>query len=375
MTPLQMFKGTLVVLATLLGAYVLITSIEVLIVLLIAIIVASAVRSIIDRLVKWHVPRGVAIGAVYFVLISGLLLMIIAVLPPVMNQVTLYFGNEGRLTSRIVQAQRVIESLIGGMTNSDISLVNREQIDTAVTGFLASIQLLVPNLVNDLGGILGNTVLIFVIGAYWLTSHHKATAFMTQLFELRYREQAQQVILEIENAMGAYVRGVLITSVLVGLLNFIPMQLLGVPNALTFALIIGVLTAIPMVGGLLGGVIATLLTLLAAPEYIVTVAAIAFIVQQIESYVITPRVMSNRLDLDPLLIIVYSAIGFSLFGVVGALIAVPVMGSLHILLMVMVIKPHQENIRTFDMQDGLPLVRIHEPNTIPPGQPLEKVGM
>ncbi len=375
MTPLQMFKGTLVVLATLLGAYVLITSIEVLIVLLIAIIVASAVRSIIDRLVKWHVPRGVAIGAVYFVLISGLLLMIIAVLPPVMNQVTLYFGNEGRLTSRIVQAQRVIESLIGGVTNSDISLVNREQIDSAVTGFLASIQLLVPNLVNDLGGILGNTVLIFVIGAYWLTSHHKATAFMTQLFELRYREQAQQVILEIENAMGAYVRGVLITSVLVGLLNFIPMQLLGVPNALTFALIIGVLTAIPMVGGLLGGVIATLLTLLAAPEYIVTVAAIAFIVQQIESYVITPRVMSNRLDLDPLLIIVYSAIGFSLFGVVGALIAVPVMGSLHILLMVMVIKPHQENIRTFDMQDGLPLVRIHDPNTIPLGQPLEKVGM
>ena len=89
------------------------------------------------------------------------------------------------------------------------------------------------------------------------------------------------------------------------------------------------------------------LTLVTAPQYVITVFLVFFIITQIENYVLSPRIMSSSVGLDPLLIIVYTAIGFILYGVVGALLAVPLMGTFHILLKHLVIEPHKENIKSF----------------------------
>jgi predicted PurR-regulated permease PerM len=209
---------------------------------------------------------------------------------------------------------------------------------------------------------LADVVLIFVMGVYWLTSHEKATHFVSQITSVQYREMAANMIVEVEQTMGGYVRGLVLVMTIVGILNFVPMRIFGVPNATLFGFIIALTTAIPMIGGLIGLIMVVGLTLITAPQYVLTVLIIAFINQQIESYILSPRIMSNNVGMDPLLVIVYISIGFVLGGVIGGLIAIPVMGTLHILLRHLVIEPHKENITSFkEVEEGVLLIKT------PPG--------
>ncbi|NJL94050.1 MAG: AI-2E family transporter [Anaerolineae bacterium] len=164
------------------------------------------------------------------------------------------------------------------------------------------------------------------------------------------------------------------------MLNFLAMAVLGVPNAAILAFIIGLTTTIPMIGGVLGGVLAVLITLMAAPEHTLAVALIAFLVQQFEGNILAPRVMSQRVGLEPLLVIVYTAVGFVMFGVVGALIAVPIMKTVHILLVHLVIEPYTDSLRSVRTEEGLPVIREEaRPNRIylpaSPPEPRQNQGL
>lgn len=362
MTPLQVFKATLVVLCTLIAAYILLIGLRIIIVLLVAIIVASAVRPLVTRLTRIRVPEGAAIVIVYLGLAMFIILLSVAVIPPIVNQIALYIENEGRLAFRIVQAQRWAENLISDVTQDEVSLVSVEEVRNAVSEFVAQVRRVMPSMLNDIGTTLGDAVLVFVMGAYWLTSHERATAFVTQLAPPSYREKAQTIINEIEDTLGSYVRGVVTVATITGLLNFGAMQIIGVPNAITLAFIIGITTTVPMIGGLAGGIIAVFMTLVVDPEYVPFVMIIVFIVQQIENYILSPRIMASSVGVDPVLVIVYTAVGFVMFGVLGALIAVPIMGTLHILLTHLVIEPYQESIQEYDTENGLPLLRARPPN-------------
>lgn len=364
MTTGQVFRGTLIILLTLIAAYMVIMSIHIIIVLFIAIIIASAVRPAITGLTRRHVPPALAIVSVYLTIAVVIVTLLVAVFPPVVNQVAQYLDNEGRLAYRIITAQRWVEATISDVTQNEVSLVAPEEIRSAVTSFVGQIRRAMPSMLDDIGTTLGDAILIFVMGAYWLTSHERATSFISQISPPRYRTTVGLAVEEIESTLGGYVRGMALISLIVGLLNFVAMQLLGVPNAVTLAFIIAITTTIPMIGGLIGVVLALLLTLVVAPQYVIVVIVIAFIVQQIEAYVLGPRIMSNSVGLDPLLVIVYTAIGFVMFGIVGALIAVPIMGAIHILVTRFIITPYQESIRQFQMEQGLPVLTVDTASAI-----------
>jgi len=357
MTAQQVFRATLIIMLTVAAAYVLVVSARVLLVLLIAVIIASAVRPLVSRMVRWHIPEGVAIGITYLGIIGFMILVLVAIFPPVVNQVAQYLEDDDRLAARIITAQRWVERSISNVTNSDVSLVAPDEIRSGVATLIAQIRRALPNIVNDMGGTLGDVVLIFVMGAYWLTSHQRAIDFVSKLSPLRYRNETQEIIDEIELTMGSYVRGVVTVSTIIGILNLIPMLIFNVPNALTLAFLTGLLTAIPIIGGLIGIVVAGLMTLVIAPQFIVTVLAITFVVQQIENYFVSPRVMAGTVGMEPLLIIVYVSAGFVLFGTVGGLIAIPVMSTVHILLQHLVIEPHKESVTAFEVDNGVLVVK------------------
>lgn len=364
MTTSQTFKNTCVILLTLLAAYTLVASIRIIVVLLIAIIIASAMRPIVDAMTRRRIPIGIAILLVYVALALILGVIFVAALPPVVSQVTLYFENEGRLAYRIILAQRWIESSLGNVLNEDVTLVDPVQIRDAVSVFIQQIRDGMPSFLDNISSSIGEAILIFVIGAYWLTSHEKAARFVQQLAPPSYRDNVQRVINDIETTLGSYVRGVFLVSLISGVLNFGLLQLLSVPNALTIGLTTAITTTIPMIGGLIGLIAAVLITLVSEPQYLVIVLVVCFGVQQLESYVFAPRIMSNSVGLDPLLVILYTSIGFVLFGIIGALIAVPIMGVIHILLVNLIVEPHRESIQTFKMEGGLPVMRSVSDETI-----------
>lgn len=362
----QFFKYTFFVLLILLAVYMFILSARVLLVLLIAIIVASAVRPLIMGLKKRGLPVGLSILMVYFVIAIVVALLSIAVIPPIVNQVTQYLENDARLAFHIIRAQHMTENLVSDVTNSDVSLVDPEQIRMAVSDFVDEIRRTIPSVLDDISATLGEAILIFVMGAYWLSSHNRATEFITELTPPGERDRTRKILTRMEDTLGSYVRGVLTIALIVGGLNFSLMMLGGIPNATTLAFIIAISSTIPMIGGLIGSVLVILVTLTSAPEYTPGVLVISLAIQQFEAYYLGPRIMADRVGLDPLLVIVYTAVGFVVFGIVGALVAVPVMSAVHILLVDLVIRPYQEHIRRIDLNgDGIPLLRHDAPDRHP----------
>jgi predicted PurR-regulated permease PerM len=353
MTAQQTFRNTLVVILTLAVAYALFMSIRVLIVLFVAIIVASAVRSAVLWLEDRRVPRALAILLMYLVIAVGIFTVAVLVVPPSVNRLAGYIQNEDRLAGRLISAQNWLETTIEQRTGRDVVLLNPEDITRTVSDIVEDFRRSAPALLGEAGGIFGDFILVVVMGVYWLTSRDQAVEFNERLFPIGRRGIVTQIITEIESSMGLYVRGIVLVATFVGIANYILMSILGVPNPLTSGFIIGVTTTIPIIGGYIGAGAAVLLALLSSPLHALLAFASFVIVQQVENHYLTPRVMSRSVGLNPILIIVFLFVGFSLGGVVGALIAVPIAGSIMILVRYLFIEPRRAEAAPQHVEGGI----------------------
>jgi predicted PurR-regulated permease PerM len=352
-TTQQVFRNTLVVVATLATAYVLLLNARILIVVLIAVIIASAVRPIVLRLTRWRISEGLAITVVYAALVVLIAVVLLGVFPPIISQLSAYIENDERLANRLIGAQAWIQDVVNEQAGQTITLFSPDEIRTAVSNLVVRIQRTATDLISEASATAGEAILVFVLGVYWLTSRDRAVRFITQLFPLDARDKVDDVVIEIETSLGTYVRGVFLVCTIVGLANFVILLVLGVPNAALYGFIIGVTTALPIVGGFIGAGLAVILALLLSqPLHALAVLGTFVFVQQFETHWLTPRTMAKSVGIDPIFIIVVVVIGFTLNGVIGALLAVPVAGVIYILLRYMVIEPRKEEVTPYTVEEG-----------------------
>jgi predicted PurR-regulated permease PerM len=350
-TPFQVFRNTLIIVGTLALLYVMFLSLNILVVLLIAIIIASALRPAVMRLMRWRVPQGTAILLVYGLVTITTLVLVLVVLPPIINQMAVYITNDDRLASRIIYAQNWFNNFINQNTGMEIGEVDPDVIRDGVADVMRDFTNAMPTLVSNAGQVLSDFILVFVMGIYWLTSRDRAMNFLLRYFPPHRRANIELIVEEIEGGLGSYVRGLVLVSLIVGLINFVALTLLRVPNAATLGFIAGITTTIPIVGGLLGIVITTFLALLGSPLHAVIVFVVTFLVQQLENYVLTPRMMARSVAFDAILVLVFVAAGFSLNGVIGALLAIPLAATGFILVKHMILEPRKAEV-TPEMVDG-----------------------
>jgi predicted PurR-regulated permease PerM len=365
MTLAQIYKGTLAFLLALATAYILALTLNVWVSVLVAILVASAVRPAILRLTQWRVPQGAAIFIVYFGLVVGTVGLLVLVLPPVINQFVGYLNNENRLANRIISAQAWIDRTITDLTGSEFEFgLPPEEIRTTVSDIVEQVRITAPSLVGNATSVIGEAVLIVVMGLYWITTRERTENFLVELVPLGYRPQVRSIIAEIEGRLGSYVRSIVLVSLIVGALCFAICALLRVPGAGTISFFYAVATAIPIVGGLIGVVLATFLALLTSPTNALIVLIVTFLLQQFENYFLTPRMMAQGTDFDPLLVIVFVSMGFSLGGVMGALIAIPVAGVVSILIKHLVLEPRKATVAPSKVEGGI-LLQASEHQDLP----------
>lgn len=414
MTGMQIFRATLIVMGTVALAALFGATIQVWLVLWIAILIASALRPAIVRLMRWGLPQAAAIPIVYgFVLISAFA-MVMLIIPPIINQFTRYLQNEDLVVNKIIIAQNwaadTLSDLTGdtytSATDPDVRAADREaeatgeaeadsdseapvlpiegnenllgfreaQIREVVEGFIREIESTAPGLLGNVGAFVGDLVLVFVMGIYWITSRSRAEEFLVDLMPISRQAQARAILDEIEIGLGGYVRGIVLVSVLVGLLSFAAMTLVNqlpmrvnIPNAATLAFFYGLATAIPIIGGLIGVVIATGLAFLTAtPAAGLAVFAITVLLQQVENYYISPRVMASSSSFDEILVIVFIAAGFTLDGLRGGLISIPVAATAAILIKHLLILPRKDKVLPTRIDGGIMLTAPIDGN----GKPL-----
>ena len=176
------------------------------------------------------------------------------------------------------------------------------------------------------------TVATFMLSIYWtLDSERIMRSLLLRVPEGR-REGLRKIITEMEGKVGSFFRGQLILCLVVGGMSMAAYLLIGLPYALVLGIIAGVLEAVPMLGPILGTVPALIIALASAPEQAIWVIVAMIVVQQLENNLLAPRVMDHSVGINPIVSILSIAALTLLFGLVGALLAIPIAAILQIVL-------------------------------------------
>lgn len=144
----------------------------------------------------------------------------------------------------------------------------------------------------------------------------------------RHREPVRRAAKDAADAVSGYMIGNLLISLIAGVVAFIFLMSFGVPNALVLALLVAFTDLIPLVGATIGAAICTVAAASHEPRIGLITLAFFIVYQQIENYAIHPSVMARTVKVNPLMVLVSVLVGVELFGIVGAMLAVPVSGAI-----------------------------------------------
>jgi predicted PurR-regulated permease PerM len=173
---------------------------------------------------------------------------------------------------------------------------------------------------------------VFALAYYWMLEGGLLLRRLVLRAPAGQRSELRAIIAEIEAKIGSYFRGQLILCVIVGLLSMIAFLLLGVPNALLLGVLMGLFEAIPVIGPTLGAVPAIVFTLASAPEMTLWVIGALIAIQVAENNFLVPRVMGGSVGVNAVVTLLAIAAFGGLFGVAGAILAIPLAAILQILL-------------------------------------------
>jgi predicted PurR-regulated permease PerM len=298
------------------------------------IVIAGFIAIAVSGPIRWlqgrGFPRGAAIGSVYVALILTPVLFGSVLVPPIVTEANNLAEKVPAYAEDIQDFVRDNKRLRSLEEDYDITGQLQEQAAKlpaklgGAAGVLSDIGL---GLVNSLFA--GITILILSVfmvgsGGRWVQR------------TIERRPQAQQPMMRrtvesIGAAVGAYCAGALGQALIAGLTAWIVLSILGVPYAAALALIVALLDLVPLVGASLGAVVVGVVTLFSDfPTDTLIWAAWSVAYQQVENTIIQPRIQSKAVQVAPFAVLVAVLFGSTLFGVLGALLAIPFAAAIQI---------------------------------------------
>jgi predicted PurR-regulated permease PerM len=324
-------RTTLTVVAVLLALYVAYLLRRPIAWLLIAAFIALALSPPVQVLNR-RMRRGFAITIVYL----GLLLVPIGlgalVVPPVVTQVQHFVDNAPRYArdvNNFIERNRTLRYLqrkydIGGQLEKKAGELPGKIGNAA--SVLADIGL---GLVNSIFAVLT----ILILAAFMLASGPRWRDAALRLAPDEHAPAWRRVSDEIAGAVGNYVGGALAQAAIAGVTSYLVMLILDVPFRVPLAVLVGLFDLIPLVGATVAAVLVGIVTAFADfPTATIIWTIWAIVYQQVENNVIQPRIQSRAVDVQPFVVLVAVLFGSTLFGVVGALLAVPLATTIQIII-------------------------------------------
>lgn len=287
--------------------------------ILIALIVACALRPMMSRMETWGIKPlwGTIITLLLGVaIIGGLVTMIVN---SVRNQVPELVDSA---TEGIDQIQEWLTTLPFQITDEQI-----ENVRETVVGFLTSSSFgssAVAGL-SATGTFVTSFVLFIVVLFFFLKDGPGLWSFVLRPFEGESYDRAIRIGKKTVSTLGAYVRGTATVAAVDGIGIGLGLMFVGVPLALPLGVITFLLSFIPLVGATIAGVFAALVALVAVGWVkALIVVGIVILVQQLEGNLLQPKIMGTTLQLHPLVILLALTAGTIVAGILGALLAVPI---------------------------------------------------
>jgi predicted PurR-regulated permease PerM len=291
--------------------------------------IAIALSGPITFLERW-MKRGLAVALVYILLILTPFALIGLLVPPIVTQAN-------NLVQNLPDYAQEVTDFVN---NNDQLRALQEDYD--ITGKLEEQAKKLPSRLGDAAGVLSDiglgivnsifaAVTIIVLSIFMVGSGRRFLEAWARQYGPEREAWMHNLFGRIGNAIGNYVAGALLQATVAGVTSWIMLLILGVDYALPLAVIIFLLDLVPLVGATLGAIVVGIVTLFSdfpIDTIIWTIYAIVY--QQVENNVIQPRIQARAVQLEPLVVLISVLFGSTLFGVLGALLAIPVAAAIQI---------------------------------------------
>ncbi|HSK93506.1 MAG TPA: AI-2E family transporter [Candidatus Angelobacter sp.] len=309
-------RAALGVLVVLIGAALAWELRQLLMLAFLAMLIAAALAGPASWLEGRGVPRIAATLSFYVALAAALGGALFLVIPPLVDEATDLIEN---LPGLLEEAEGIATDLLGG-------LLGAGAVDRAFDVIGGGVQpdpgtvLQGPMLVAE---VLINLVVVLVLSIFLLLERDRMREWVLRFLDPEQRPAARALAASAAGKLGAYVRGQLILMTVVGIGATVGMLLLGVPFALPLGALAFFAEAVPIAGPWIAGIPIILIALLESPWTALLIGLWFVALQQIESYVLGPIVHGSVVELSPFVVMISVLAGAALAGVVGAIIAVP----------------------------------------------------
>ncbi len=305
-------KSILYAFVILIGAYLLHQLRDLLVLLFLSMIFASALNPLVVWLHKHlRFPRSLAILSLYAVLFSLIGSIFSYVLPPLIRE-------SGVLVSKLHLPQ----------LPDSFEIAQLQQTIQDYNGIVARIGTSLPSIMNAIFSTFSGFLVVFtflMISYYILIERDHLHHYMEWIFgKTDAEKRAQHFIDRLEFELGGWVRGELLLMTIIGVLTYIGLIILGIPYALPLAIIAGLLEAVPNIGPTISAIPSIILAFFSiSPAMALAVMFLYILIQQLENNLIVPRIMASAVNISPLIAILALAAGLRLGGIQGAVLAIP----------------------------------------------------
>lgn len=298
-------------------------------VLVVAFFLTLALNPLVDRLVDRGVRRAGSVAIVFSGVIVVFVLIGALVIPPVVEQ--------GAQLAQM--APDYLQDVLNSrwLRELDKSYDVIDKVQEEITARMSDQQFLE----GVLGGILGagravlngafQVFTILVLTLYFMSSLPRVKQGAYAVVPASRRARVVSLSEEIMRRVGSYAIGQVAIATLNAVLSYVMMTLVGIPYAAVLAVTVGLLGLIPMIGATLGAVLVCIVAFFAEPNKALIAGVYYLVYQQVENYLVAPRIMQRTVSVPGPVTIVAALIGGALLGVLGALLAIPVAAGLLLL--------------------------------------------
>jgi putative heme transporter len=316
---------------------------------LLVLVVALMIVGTLAPVLAWLEARGVRRGAGIAVIFSALLvigaLILMSTVPSLIDQTTQLIDREPVLRARLV------------------TFLTKSRVTTPLAHWLKSVQYdVLPSdggasafaISTRIATIVAYGVSTIFLALYIIIDRDRLRGGLFAVVPRSHHIRLSRVLMNLETIVGAYIRGQLITSLLMAVFAFALLTVCKVPNALALAVVAGLADVLPYVGALLSVGPAFLVALSRGPAVALVVLGMMLAYEEFESRVLVPRIYGRALRLPSSVVLFALLAGGTLMGVLGAILALPVAAAMMMLVEELRVElpGEQEQVEDTEMREG-----------------------
>lgn len=307
-------------------AWSLLALIEVWMIILGALLLAATLNPAVAWLeARARMPRGVAVAVTFAAVLAGVGVLLFVLIPGIISQ-----GQE--LANRLPGFVMEVQALLSRLHAQHPIIPEGTMVMNYVAEYGSAVLSNAFSLTTRFIWIVVVLLSILFLTLFILLDGKRLQETVMRLFPIPQRAQMPALVHTVQERIGHFMLGLAFICILTGLITWGALALMGVPYALLIGAVTTLLQAVPFVGPLFGGALATLLALSKSPESALWTLIVYAVIQQLIGQFFFPLIMGRTLGMHPVWIVIALLVGGTLYGLVGAFVALPIAIAVSILM-------------------------------------------